>query len=376
MNILDDLITGSGAASYCLYASSDCADMRYLTGFVAHDPVPVIKIPGEKPVMILPQMEADRGEKESFARVVTRRQAGYYEIIESEKDPYRITAAMMQRVAPGPVIIPPDLPVGLARALEDHTRVIVDNTSHVRSIRAVKATGEIEHITRVQRAAEKALEQVLRVIHTARVRNGVLWHDDEPLTSERIRFGIQTNLLMHGCSARDTIVACGEDTAMPHCQGSGPLYANQPIVIDLFPQCERTGYHADMTRTVSKGEPSSRVLELHAAVNEALILGESQVKEGASGSDIHQAVRDLFEQQGFRSDSEGFTHSLGHGVGLEVHELPSLSPAGGPLVAGNVVTVEPGLYYRGVGGVRIENLGVVTGSGYECLTRYDKEMIL
>ena len=147
---------------------------------------------------------------------------------------------------------------------------------------------------------------------------------------------------------------------MPHCTGSGILKSNQPIVIDIFPRSELTGYFADMTRTVSKGEPDSNVTELYRSVKEALILGESGVKTGASGVDLYQSVRTFFEEQGFASGTEGFTHSLGHGVGLEVHEAPSLSPVGTVLQPGEVITIEPGLYYRGIGGVRDRKYGSCT----------------
>ncbi|PKL59583.1 MAG: hypothetical protein CVV33_07090 [Methanomicrobiales archaeon HGW-Methanomicrobiales-4] len=208
------------------------------------------------------------------------------------------------------------------------------------------------------------------------MREGILWYNDTPLTSEQVRFTIHATLLAQGFSARDTIVACGEDTAQPHCVGSGPLQSNQPIVIDIFPQCQKTGYHADMTRTVSKGRPPSAVCDLYDAVAEAQILGESMISAGVSGADCHVRVRDFFVERGFRSDTEGFTHSLGHGIGLEIHEQPSLSLVGEILQENQVVTVEPGLYYRGIGGVRIENLGVVTNTGFDRITNYSQKMIL
>jgi Xaa-Pro aminopeptidase len=376
MDYLDDLITRCGAAAYCLYASSDDPDMRYLTRFVTHDPVPVIKKPGEAPVMIVPVMEADRAERESTAQIITRQQAGYQEIIRYERDPYRITAAMIYHCAQGPVIVPPRFPLGLARALEREKPVILDEAATVSRMRSVKKPEEISHIRRAQLAVEIAMGEAITLIKKSDVRGGILWYHDTQLTSELVRFTIHTSLLNQGFDARDTIVACGEDTALPHCVGSGPLQSGQPIVIDIFPQCQKTGYHADMTRTVSKGTPSSSVCDLYYAVSEAEAIGESMVTAGVSGADCHQRVRDYFDERGFRSETEGFTHSLGHGIGLEVHEQPSLSLVGEILQEGQVVTVEPGLYYRGVGGVRIENLGVVTNTGFDRITSYSKELIL
>jgi Xaa-Pro aminopeptidase len=376
MDYLDDLITRCGATAYCLYASSDEPDMRYLTRFVTHDPVPVIKRAGETPVMIVPLMEAARAERESTAQVMTRQQAGYQEIIRDEKDPYGITAAMIHRYVQGSVVVPPWFPLGLARALERENQVILDDSATIARMRSVKKPEEISHIQRAQLAVEMAMKEAINLIQKSEVKGGTLWHNERPLTSEYVRFTIQATLLNQNFSARDTIVACGEDTALPHCVGSGPLQSNQPIIIDIFPQCQETGYHADMTRTVSKGTPSSAVCDLYGAVSEAQTLGEKIIAAGVSGATCYQKVRDYFDERGFISDTEGFTHSLGHGIGLEVHERPSLSPAGDTLQEGQVVTIEPGLYYRGIGGVRIENLGIVTNTGFNCFTNFSNEMIL
>lgn len=376
MDYLDDLIFRSGAEAYCLYASSDEPDMRYLTRFVTHDPIPVIKKPGEKPIMIIPVMEAERAKQESVAQYLTRQQAGYQEIIASETDPYHITAEMIHRCAQGPIIVPPRFPLALARALERTGQVILDKDASIARMRSIKTEREINLITDAQRAVESAMTQATALIKKSEIKDGILWYDGSQLTSERVKYVIHVTLLAQGCTARDTIVACGEDTAMPHCTGTGPLRSNQPIVIDIFPRSEASGYHADMTRTVSKGRPSEKICEIYDAVATAQNLGEDKVAAGVSGADCYQAVRDYFDEAGFRTDTEGFTHSLGHGIGLEIHEQPSLSPVGEELKAGHVVTVEPGLYYRGIGGVRIENMGVVTQAGFDRLTTFSQEMIL
>lgn len=376
MDNLDNLMARSGACAYCLFASSEEPDMRYLTHFVTHDPVPVIKKPREKPIMILPIMEAERAERESTAQCITRQQAGYQEIIATEKDPYHIIAALIHRYTQGSIIVPPGFPLALARAFEKRAPVILDENATVARMRSRKSPIEIEQITIVQRAVEAAMKQATGLIQRADVRDGMLWYDDVTLTSERVKYTIHSALLAHGCIAHDTIVSCGEETAMPHCTGTGPLYSHQPIVIDIFPQSDASGYYADMTRTVSKGEPSTAVCELYDAVCSAQALGERSVAAGVSGAECYQKVRDFFDEQGFRTDTEGFIHSLGHGIGLEVHEQPSLSPVGEELMEGHVVTVEPGLYYRGVGGVRIENLGVVTRGGFNRITNFSTGMVL
>jgi Xaa-Pro aminopeptidase len=194
------------------------------------------------------------------------------------------------------------------------------------------------------------------------------------LTAEFIKFSMHSLLLQHGCSAVDTIVSCGEETSIPHMTGTGPLRSGEPIVIDLFPVEENSGYYADMTRTIVKGDPTPEIIEMYTALREAKRLGIAGVKAGVSGADIHQVVVDFFKDTGYESNSRGFIHNLGHGVGLQVHELPIVGPSGTTLISGNVITIEPGLYYPGIGGVRLEDIGAVTKTGFENFTAFPEEL--
>ena len=162
----------------------------------------------------------------------------------------------------------------------------------------------------------------ISLIRNATVRKGVLYHDGAPLTSELVRTEVHKQLMDDGCRAVETIISCGEDTAFPHIIGSGPLKPHAPIVIDMFPQDEATGYYADMTRTVSKGKPGPQITEMFEAVREAQQIGISHIKAGVLGADAHNAVVDYFKSRGYESDTRGFIHNLGHGVGLQVHETP------------------------------------------------------
>ena len=243
-------------------------------------------------------------------------------------------------------------------------------------MRAVKTPEEIEQMRSVQRATEAAMEHGVALIRGSVPKGGILHRDGQPLTAEAVRTEMHIFLLTRGCRGIDTIVSCGPDTALPHNLGAGPLLESEPIVIDVFPQDELSGYHADMTRTVVKGEPSTEVREMYEAVQDAKALGTSMVRAGAVGADIYQAVVEFFRERGYESNTRGFIHSLGHGVGLEVHEEPSLGPRGGALAAGNVVTIEPGLYYPGIGGVRLEDMGAVTETGFDRFTQYTEELII
>jgi Xaa-Pro aminopeptidase len=334
-----------------------------------------IKKLGDEGVLIVSQMEIGRAHREASIPAMSRADAGYLRILDEEKDRWRALARMITEYVNGPVLVPPTFPYALGMAIKERFPVYLD-AGTVEKIRAVKNRGEIAHIGKVQRATEAAMDLAVNLIRQAKPRRGLLYLDGSPLTSERVRLAMHGSLMSRRCAARETIVSCGEDTATPHLIGSGPLREHEPIVIDIFPWSEESGYYSDMTRTVSRGEPSSEIVDMYCAVRDAQDRAAAAIRAGTEGSAVHQAVVDMFRERGYAAGLQGFTHNLGHGVGLEVHELPSLGPGGELLQAGNVVTNEPGLYYPGTGGVRIENIGVVTRSGFRCLTRFPRELVL
>jgi Xaa-Pro aminopeptidase len=223
-------------------------------------------------------------------------------------------------------------------------------------------------------------EELLRTATVA--DDGTLRHDRDPLTSERVAESIEVTLLREGCALDETIVACGSDAADPHDRGSGPLAAGESIIVDIFPRDKATGYHSDMTRTFVKGEASDELRAWHDVTDEARAAALSAVEPGATGTEVHDVVCDVYESAGhptLRSDPStetGFIHSTGHGVGLDVHELPRVSPGGGELEPGHVITIEPGLYDPAVGGVRIEDIVVVTEDGHENLVEYPIDLVV
>jgi Xaa-Pro aminopeptidase len=375
MDPLDDAILRSRTVAFAAYGSSEIADMRYLTRFSTTDPVVYVRKAGEQGVIVVSQMECERAARESTAAAMSRAQAGLLDILKEEKDRWKAHARMVAGLAGGPVLVPPHIPYALGRELAALVRVEVDRGA-LEGMRAVKSGWEVEQIRAVQSATGKAMEHALALITRTRARKGVLYLGAVPLTSERVRSAMHRVLLDHGCTAAETIVACAEETAVPHVTGSGPLHEDQPIVIDVFPRDQRSGYYSDMTRTVCRGEPSPEVSEMFDAVLEAQVLAASRIRPGVSGADVHQEVVDLFTSKGYESGSRGFIHNLGHGVGLEVHESPSLGPGGGLLSAGNVVTNEPGLYYPGTGGVRLENIGLIRDSGFETFSGVPPALVL
>ncbi|HJJ38337.1 MAG TPA: Xaa-Pro peptidase family protein [Methanocorpusculum sp.] len=363
--------------AYVAYDSSDDADMRYLSGFLASDPYIYVFSKDGASTLIVSSMEETRARYESACSIVTRISAGLPELLKKYPDPELAAAHMIRNFAGPRLLIPPSMPVGFARKLTEVAEVIIDSGT-IGGIRSIKTEDEIEKIRYVQKKNEIATRAAVDAIRKSEPDDrGILMLEDAPLTSERVRDIIHFALRPFNCEDIDTIVSCGEASSMPHARGTGPLYANQPIVMDVFPRSELTGYFADMTRTVSKGVPSDEIVRMYDAVQKAKELAVSMIRPGVTGASVYSAVVEFFRENGYETaGSSGFTHSLGHGVGLEIHEAPSLSPSGGELKVGHVITLEPGLYYQGVGGVRLEDMGVVTSDGFDSFTCFEEKLVV
>ena len=259
----------------------------------------------------------------------------------------------------------------------------VDRTLFVAE-RRHKSARDAAAIQEAQSAAESAVVAVVRELGKADVRDGLLWSNGGPLTSEKLYAQAQLVLGERGFTCPDMIIAGSPDNALPHYRGEGAIRANAPVIIDIFPTSRTTHFNGDLTRTVVVGEVSDEVRRMHAAVLQALDVGIESIAAGVRGKDPHMAVVQVLVERGFGSTTEGFeglegvarmNHSTGHGVGLEVHEEPGLRAANAePLEAGDVVTVEPGLYLLGFGGVRIEDTGMVTDLGFRNFTSLTRSL--
>jgi Xaa-Pro aminopeptidase len=371
---------------YLINAGSDESDQLYVSGFDAPDPFTTLFTP-EGTHLLVSGLEYGRAKSESNADEVHRYSdydyRGKVEEYGQQEAFARVGAQFLSEVGVESVLTPERFPLAVADGLRELGVEVATETDDVLAdIRAVKTDAEVEHVRAAQTANEAAMRAAQELIEGATVADGVLQYEGEALTSERIKEEIEVTLLRHGCALDETIVACGADGADPHDRGSGPIAADEPVVIDIFPRSKATKYHADMTRTFVRGEASEEVRRRHEITHEAMEAAFDAIEPGVTGEAVHDAVCDVYEDAGYdtlRSDpgaETGFIHSTGHGVGLDVHEKPSVSPEGEELEPGHVITVEPGLYDPAVGGMRIEDLVVVTDEGYENLTDYPVELEL
>ncbi len=382
---LDAFLESTGADGYLIEADGEDANQRYLSGFTAPDPF-VTLYTGEMRLLVSP-LEYGRARRTARADGVERH-ADYdhrKNVAESgsPKGKHRTFAAFLDAHGVESVAVPETFPLGTADGLRElNVSVRADTGGVIESIRATKTDEEIGHIRNAQRANEAAMSRAEELLRAASIEEGTLVYDDEPLTSERVTQEIEIELLRSGYALDETIVACGADAADPHDRGTGPLEAGESIIVDIFPRSKVTGYYGDLTRTFCVGEPSGTVEAWYDITLEAQRAALETIEAGVSGSTVHDAVCDIYEDAGLltlRADEKtetGFIHTTGHGVGLDIHEIPRLSERENELEAGNVVTIEPGLYDPTVGGVRIEDLVVVTEDGHENLTSYEKELII
>ena len=370
------------------------ASAYHLSGFLAPDPVICLRA-GAKRYLAVSALEYGRAEKEApVDELISFDELELMKLARELKSGARAfaaaTANLLNRLGAegSPITVPPHFGVAYADELRARGFEIEADGRLFADLRRAKSQSEISNIEEAQRAVEEACAHAVGVLQEAGVaEDGTLRWRGETLTSEGLRAEIEVELLRRGCAADEgTITAGGPQAADPHERGSGPLRAGEAIILDVFPRSQGSRYYADMTRTFVKGEPGDELRNMYDAVLEAQETALSMIRAGVNGRDIHEKVSDILHEKGYKTGkhdqkpgeplTEGFFHGTGHGVGLEVHEAPRVSTVDEELRAGDVVTVEPGLYEPGVGGVRIEDLVVVTEDGCRNLTRFPKELRL
>jgi len=290
----------------------------------------------------------------------------------------------VQKLGVTSATVPENLPVWLADKLRAAGVELAVDGDFFDDRRRVKTQPQLAGIRRAQRAAEAGMDAARDLLRRSSANGDALELDGAPLTVERVKAAMSEAFVRNGASSDDFIVAPGPQGAVGHDMGSGPIRAGVPIVIDVWPRDNESFCFFDMTRTFVVGEVPDDVREWHRLCKEALDRAVSEIKDDASGRAIFDGTCEIFEAAGERAPrtktpgvplADGFFHGLGHGVGLEVHEAPGMGLASKqPLLAGDVVTVEPGCYRQGYGGVRLEDIVLVTESGAENLTNYPYDL--
>lgn len=388
---LDDILAEKGAEALFLYSESfKNVNMYYLTKFLAPDPFVLFKKLNAEPTMVINTMEFPRAKKESIVKDVRSYvDYNFTEIVKAAEEPKIgvmkfLASVAKQELGEKTIIwVPYNFPAMAADILRKEGLTIRPMFDVIGKARQTKESDEINEIRKIQAVVEKVTTEIIDLIASSDVGSGgTLIHKEEgrkePLTSGKVKSMLGHGFLDHGIIIEEEItVACGPPSADPHYFGEvdHKLRANQPIILDIYPRSMRKRYWSDMTRTVVKGKASKEVKRMFEVVLEAKDASLDALHEGILGSDVFDLCCDIFEKAGYatvrggKQIKKGFTHSLGHGVGLEIHEGPGMSEFYKfPLKAHNVVTVEPGLYDPKVGGIRIEDIVEVTKAGCNNLT--------
>lgn len=371
-------LKGSDAFAPLMLASTDhSADALYFGKTQVPDAFIACLLNGKK-AAVLSRLEIARVRKEGAFELVLSHE-DWRSRVQSQGGTgsmAEIVAALAEEFGVPGFRIAEDFPAGAAFALRDLGVKLEVAEGLLFPEREFKTDEEAAAIREGNAASSAGFSVVERVLGAAEIGpEGILMHEGSTLTSERLRTLIEIACLERGAHALNTIVAGGDQACDPHCRGSGPLRAHELIIVDIFPRVAETGYHGDMTRTYLKGSASEAQRALVETVFAAHQDAIGEHRAGADGKQIYDQVRNFFEAEGYRTEvldgtPVGFFHGLGHGLGLEVHEPPRVNPSGGLLRAGQVITVEPGLYYPGLGGCRIEDVVRVTSGEPELLSAH------
>jgi len=364
------------------------ANIYYATGFLAPDPFIYLQSNNQSH-LLMSDLELDRARSQSKVDQV-HAYSDYEEKAKSAGiDRPGVTDVVHAFIAEQGFekdetdewLVPDDFPLAYGDRLREYGHVLKTVAPPFFEKRALKTEDEVAAIRLAQQGVEATLDEVLEDLRNAEIKDGLLYLDGKMLSSESVRRSLHMGMMEKGLLAQHTIVACGRDACDPHNEGSGPLRANEAIIFDIFPRSIESRYHSDMTRTVVKGHASDALKRLYDTVLEGQMLGIARVKHGVNGREIHAAITGHFEKQGYKtglSDGrmQGFFHGTGHGIGLDIHEPPRIGKVEQRLQAGEVVTVEPGLYYPEIGAVRIEDMLLVEENGCRNLTSYQKKLEL
>ena len=357
-------------------ASEGDSNMLYATGFFVPDPFIFFEHKQTKYV-VMSDLEIDRAKKQAHVDRILSLSVYQRKLHRNGKTKPALIDLLdlLFRERGIRVLI---VPANFSALLADQLRVKGYSVQVKRDpffpARETKTDQEVKHVTESLRVARLGLEAGIRALKRTKIkRDGYLYLNGRRLTSEILKTFVNTTIMAQGWLPSHTIVSSGNQCVDPHHEGSGPIRAHSSIIFDIFPRSQKTGYFGDLSRTVVRGRASEKLKSMYAAVQSGQQIAYDQIRDGANGKQIHQEILALFETRGFKTGRrngrmQGFFHGTGHGLGLDIHEPPRIGSVDSTLQTGHVVTVEPGLYYLGVGGVRLEDVVVVTARGNRNLT--------
>ena len=361
-------------------ASEHDPDMLYATRFFAPDAFIFLEEKGKR-TLVLSDLEIDRARKQANADEFVS-----YSVLEREVQgkrkkapPYeKVLSHFLRKRGVRSALVPANFPLGFAQELASSKIRLRTTNGLFWPAREAKSQEELKLMRRALSITESGLARAMEVLSAAKPGPGkkLAW-SGKTLTSEILRAEIDSAVLRAGGLPANTIVAGGDQACDPHERGSGPLKADSLIILDIFPRDAKSGYFGDMTRTVVRGRASEAQRRLWETVRDGQALALKKMKPGVDGLKLHNEVRQFFTDRGFPTEVRdgrqvGFFHGTGHGLGLEIHEFPRFQKT--VFKRGQVLTVEPGLYYPGIGGARIEDVVVLTASGTRMLSRFEKRL--
>jgi Xaa-Pro aminopeptidase len=360
-----------------LYAASEGdANMLYAAGFFVPDPF--IYFQHKKfSYVVMSDLEIDRAKKQAKADRVLSLSLYQRKLRKLGKSPagaIDILDLLFRERGIRSLIVPANFSALLSDQLRAKGYSVQIKRDPFWLRRETKNPTEVKQITESLRIARLGLEAGIRMLkRTTTKRDGYLYLHGTRLTSEMLKTAVNTTIMAQGWLPSHTIISSGNQCVDPHHEGSGPIKANSSIIFDIFPRSQHNGYFGDLSRTVVRGRASDKIKDIYATVQAGQKIGYEQIRDGINGKEVHQNILDMFAARGFPTGKingrmQGFFHGTGHGLGLDIHEPPRIAPIDAILRTGHVVTVEPGLYYLGVGGVRLEDVVVVTAKGNRNLT--------
>ena len=368
--------------SLMMYAASEHdSNLYYAVKFSVPDPFPYFRI-GGKSIILMSDLELGRSQKQakvddvlSYSDLQMKaRSSGVEKPGVADVAAYFLMSKKTRKI-----LVPDNFNLGLADALRKRGITVESKPDPFFEDRVYKTKDEVGMITRSLRHTEAAIHKLENVLRESKIAGKKLRYRGQWVTSESLKKVLNVSMMENNCIGSHTIVASGNQGCDPHQEGTGFVWANQSLIVDVFPRSADTFYYADITRTFVKGKASAALRAQYEAVKAGQEKGIRMVAPGVNGRSVHQAIQRDMESKGYRTEKRngtmvGFFHGTGHGLGLDVHEPPRVNSSDHVLKKGEVVTVEPGLYYPGVGAVRIEDLLVVTDKGHQNLTVYPKKL--